>query len=138
MKSRMIKFAALATCIALGTSVALGWGEHTNIRTLETQTMFIRHKATEYQRRVAERNAKAFFSQLTPAKKMELKKKNIRAVLIPTVRSRETSPKAKEVRMRYSLEGESLIDDYTYEFEKPLQAGTIAKAEGLDPEYVGQ
>jgi hypothetical protein len=118
--------------------MALGWGENTMRRVIETQTMLIRHTATEYQRRIAERNAKAFFSQITPAKKVELKKKGIRAVLIPTVRSKETSPAAKDVRMRYSLEGESLIDEYTYEFEKPLQAGTIAQAQGLDPEYVGQ
>jgi len=40
--------------------------------------------------------------------------------------------------MRYSLEGESLVDDYTYEFETPLQSGTVAKTSGLpDPEYVG-
>jgi len=138
MKSGVFKFSAFAACLALSASVALGFGELTTIRTIETQTMFIRHTATEYQRRVAERNAKAFFSHLAPAKKLELKKKNIHAVLIPTVRSRETSPAAKEVRMRYSLEGESLIDNYTYEFEMPLQAGTIAKAAGLEPEYVGQ
>ena len=138
MKSRIIQFAAIASCIALGTSMALAWGEHTILRNIETQTMLIRHTATEYQRRVAEQNAKAFFRKLTPAKKQELKKKNIHAVLIPTVRSRETSPTAKEVRMRYSLEGESLIDDYAYEFDTPLQAGTIAQAKGLDPEYVGQ
>jgi hypothetical protein len=59
-------------------------------------------------------------------------------VLIPTIRSRETSPSAKDVRMRYNLEGESLIDGYAYEFDAPLQAGTIAQAKGLDPEYVGQ
>jgi hypothetical protein len=138
MKSRIFKFAAFASCIALSTSIALAWGELTTLRVIQTQTMLIRHTATEYQRRIAERNAKAFFSQITPAKKVELKKKGVRAVLIPTVRSKETSPAAKDVRMRYSLEGESLIDDYTYEFEKPLQAGTIAQVKGLDPEYVGQ
>lgn len=68
---------------------------------------------------------------------MELKKKKIKAVLIPTVRSPQTSPEAKEVRMRYNLEGESLIDNYTYEFQTPLQGGTIAKVQGLDAEYVG-
>ena len=36
--------------------------------------------------------------------------------------------------MRFSLEGESLIDDYAYEVQTPLQAGTIAKLNGLDPE----
>jgi hypothetical protein len=138
MKSGIFKAAAFASCIALGTSMAFGWGEHTIIRTIQTQTMLIRHKATEEQRRVAERNAKAFFSQLTPAKKLELKKKNVKAVLIRTARSRETSPAAQDVRMRYNLEGESLVDDYAYEFDAPLQAGTIAQAKGLDPEYVGQ
>jgi hypothetical protein len=138
MKSGIIKVAAISSCIVLGTSIAFGWGEHTFIRTIQTQTMLIRHKATEEQRRAAERNAKAFFSQLTPAKKLELKKKKVQAVLIPTIRSRETSPSAKDVRMRYNLEGESLVDGYAYEFDAPLQAGTIAQAKGLDPEYVGQ
>jgi hypothetical protein len=138
MKSEIIKVAAISSCIVLGTSIAFGWGEHTFIRTIQTQTLLIRHKATEEQRRAAERNAKAFFSQLTPAKKLELKKKHVQAVLIPTIRSRETSPSAKDVRMRYNLEGESLIDGYAYEFDAPLQAGTIAQAKGLDPEYVGQ
>jgi hypothetical protein len=113
------------------------FGDNLTARIIETQTTFVRHTATEYQRRVAERNAKAFFKQLTPAKKAELKKKHIKAVLIPTVRSPQTSPKAQEVRMRYDLEGESLLDNYTYEFETPLQDGTIAKVKGLDPEYVG-
>src|SRR6476646_8978534 len=138
MKSGIFKAAAFASCIALGTSIAFGWGEQTFIRTIQTQTMLIRHKATEEQRRAAERNAKAFFSQLTPEKKAELKKKHIHAVLIRTIRSRETSPTAKDVRMRYNLEGESLVDSYAYEFDTPLQTGTIAQAKGLDPEYVGQ
>lgn len=118
--------------------VNFSFGEQATRRIVETQTMLIRHKATEYQRRVAEQNARAFFQTLTPAKKMELKKKKITAVLIPTVRSAQTSPRARDVRMRYSLEGESLIDDYAYEFAAPLQAGTIARTEGLEPEYVGQ
>jgi len=57
---------------------------------------------------------------------------------IPTARSSRTSPEAKEVRMRYKLEGESLVDDYAYEFSNPLQPGTIAQSKGLDTEYVGQ
>jgi GMP synthase PP-ATPase subunit len=138
MKSGMIKVAAISSCLALGSSMALAWGEHTLIRTIETQTQLIRHKATEEQIRAAAANAKAFFSKLTPAKKSELKKKNIHAVLIRTIPSRETSPTAKDVRMRYNLEGESLVDGYAYEFDTPLQPGTIAQAKGLDPEYVGQ
>jgi Flp pilus assembly secretin CpaC len=138
MKSGIFKFAVFATCIALHTSVAIAWGEHTAIRVIQTQTMLIRHKATELQRRTAETNAKVFFKQLTPETKLDLKKKKVRTVLIRTVRSRETSTAAKEVMMRYSLEGESLIDDYAYEFPTPLQAGTIAQVKGIDPEYIGQ
>ena len=138
MKSGIFKFAAFVSCLALGTSMALAWGELTTLRVIQTQTILIRHKATEQQRRAAEANAKAFFSQITPAKKAELKKRNVHTILIRTVRSRETSPAAKEVRMRYSLEGESLIDDYAYEFAEQLQPGSIAQVKGLDAEYVGQ
>src|ERR1700681_708284 len=89
MKSGIFKVAAIASCIALGSSIAFGWGEHTFIRTIQTQTLLIRHKATEEQRRVAENNAKAFFSQLTPEKKQELKKKKVGAELIGPTRSRK-------------------------------------------------
>jgi hypothetical protein len=137
VRSRVFKCAAVVACIGLSASVALAFGDNVTMRIIETQTTLIRHTATEYQRRVAERNAKAFFKQLTPAKKAELKKKKIKTVLIRTVRSRETSPAAKEVRMRYDLEGESLIDDSAYEFTTPLAAGTIAKTKDLEPQYVG-
>ncbi|MBV8378503.1 MAG: hypothetical protein JO279_16015 [Verrucomicrobia bacterium] len=138
MKSGLLKVVTFASCISLGCSLAFAWGEHTFIRTIQTQTMLIRHQATEEQRRAAERNAKAFFSQLSPAKKLELKKNKIQTVLIRTTRSRATAPAAKDVRMRYNLEGESLVDDYAYEFDTPLETGTIAQVKGLDPEYVGQ
>jgi hypothetical protein len=125
-------------CLTFGISEIFAFGENATLRIIQTQTMFVRHTATEYQRRVAEQNAKLFFKQLTPEKKAELKKKKVKTVLIPTVRSKETSPQAQDVRMRFSLEGESLIDDYAYEFKTPLQVGSIAKLSGLDPEYVGQ
>jgi hypothetical protein len=137
MKSGIFKAVAISSCIVLGTSLAFAWGEHTFIRTIQTQTMLIRHKATEEQIRVAASNAKAFFSHLTPAKKLELKKNKIQAVLIPTSRSNKTSAETKDIRMRYSLEGEVLIDDYAYEFPAPLQAGTVATTKSHDPEYVG-
>jgi hypothetical protein len=137
MNGGIIKFAVLACWVALATSTGLAWGEHTAIRIIQTQTMLIRHKATEEQRRVAENNAKLFFKQLTPAKKEELVKNKVRSVLIRTTRSRETSPAAKEVRMRYSLEGEVLVDDYAYEYPVSLKAGTFARTNSPDPEYVG-
>jgi hypothetical protein len=138
VRDLIVRGASLVLCVAFGISEIFAFGENATLRIIQTQTMFIRHTATEYQRRVAEQNAKAFFKQLTPEKKAELKRKKVKTILIPTVRSKETSPTAKEVRMRFSLEGESLVDDYAYEFDTPLQTGTIAKISGLDPEYVGQ
>jgi hypothetical protein len=138
MKSAIFRFAAFAICISLRTPVAIAWGEHTITPILERRTEFIRRTAaTEYQRRVAAQNAKDFFKQLKPEKKAELRKKKIKAVLIPTPRGLKTPPEVQDVRMRYFLEGEALIDGYAYEFRTPLEAGTIAHADGLDPEYVG-
>ena len=117
---------------------AFGWGEHTFIRTIQTQTMLIRHKATEEQRRVAERNAKAFFSQLTPAKKTGAEKEEHPS------RTDSDHPKPRDFtygqRCPDALQsgGRILIDGYAYEFDAPLQTGTIAQAKGIDPEYVGQ
>jgi hypothetical protein len=137
VRSGPLKCAALAACVILQASLALGFGESATLRIIETQTTFIRHTATEYQRKIADQNAKAFFKQLTPAKKAELTKKKIKTVLIRTVRSRQTSPEAKEVRMRYDLESGALIDDSAYEFTTPLPTETVAKVQGLEPEYVG-
>jgi hypothetical protein len=125
-------------CIFLQAPVLLAQGQNAILQNIQAQTFLARHRATEDQIRMAQQNAKTFFKQLTPAKKQELEKKKIKTVLIRTVRSKETSPKAKEVRMRYSLDGESLTDNDVYEFPEPLVAGTITKPKkGLDPEYIG-
>jgi len=138
MKSRILKLAWLAFGIALGTSMAFAFGEQTFVRTIEVQTTFIRRTATEYQRLVAERNKEAFFKKMTPAKKLELSKKNIHAVLIRTAPGPQTSKGAVDyMRFRLDQTG-SLIDDNAYEFQPPLEAGTIAQVKGLEPEFVGQ
>jgi hypothetical protein len=136
MRSGISKLAALVACIFLPTQVILAIGENAILQNIQAQTFLARHRATEDQIRIAEQNAKTFFKQLPPAKKEELKKKKIKTVLIRTVRSKETSPKAKEVRMRVDLQSETLIDDSAYEFTAPLPAGTIAKVK-LESEYVG-
>ena len=127
----------LSACLFLNTPIALAVGQNAILQNIEAQTFLARHRATEDQIRIAQQNAKTFFKQLTPAKKQELVKKKVKTVLISTARSPQTSPKAEAVKMRYSLDGEILIDDYTYEFETPLQGGTIVKVKGLDPEFVG-
>ena len=123
---------------AVKAGVSFGWGEHAMSRVIETQTMFIRHTATELQRRTAEKNAKIYYARLTPKKKAHLKAKKIRYILVPTVKSAETSPKAKEVRMTWDTQSESLADKYVYEFENPPAVGTVAVVGGHTAEYAGQ
>jgi hypothetical protein len=72
VRDLIVRGAALVLCVALGISEIFAFGENATLRMIQTQTMFIRHTATEYQRRVAEQNAKTFFKQLTPEKKAEL------------------------------------------------------------------
>jgi hypothetical protein len=123
---------------AMKAGLTFGWGEHAMRRIIETQTMFIRRTATELQRRTAERNAKTYYARLPPKKKADLKAKKIRYILVPTVKSEETSPKAKEVRMTWDTQSESLVDKYVYEFENPPAIGTVAKVGGYTAEYTGQ
>ncbi len=123
---------------AVKAGLSFAWGEHTASRIIETQTMFIRHTATELQRRTAEKNAKIYYAHLTPRKKADLKAKKIRYILVPTVKSAETSPKAKEVRMTWDTQSESLVDKYVYEFENPPAVGTVATVGGHTAEYAGQ
>jgi len=122
---------------AVKTGLSFAWSEHTVTRIIETQTMFIRHTATELQRRTAEKNAKIYYAHLPPKKKADLKAKKIRYLLIPTVKSAETSPKTKEVRMTWDTQSESLVDKYVYEFENPPAVGTVAKVGGYTAEYTG-
>ena len=122
---------------AVKAEVSFGFGERALSRTIETQTMFIRHTATELQRRTAEKNAKIYYAQLAPKKKAALKAKKIRYLLVPTVRSEETSPKAKEVRMTWDTQSESLVDKYVYEFQNPPAVGTVAKVGGYTAQYTG-
>jgi hypothetical protein len=136
MRSGTFKSVLLVACIALAAAGALGQGQNAILQNIQAQTLLARHRATEDQIRIAQQNAKTFFKQLPPAKKQELEKKKVKTVLIRTVRSKETSPDAKEVRMRVDLQSETLIDDSAYEFTSPLPAGTIAKVK-LESDYVG-
>jgi hypothetical protein len=110
------------------------FGEPTIDYNLQVVTMLSRHAATEYQRRIAERNAEVFFNHLPPAKKVELKKKHVHSVLIPTARSPQTSPKAEDVRMRFDLNGH-LMDNDVHEYKAALEPKTIIKTEGGE-EYI--
>src|SRR5438094_620969 len=67
--------------------VTFGFGEHAISNSIVHQTEFIRHTATKLQRQVAEQNARTYITKLSPEKKQELKKKKVRYLAVPTVRS---------------------------------------------------
>jgi hypothetical protein len=120
------------------TTATFAWGELTARRIIETQTMFIRHTATELQRRIAEKNAKAYFAHLGSEKKSALKKKKIHYLAVPTVRSEQTSPKAKEVIMIWDIPRESLVGKNVYELDSAPPVGKLATYDNLVAEYVGK
>ena len=60
---------------SLHAAVIFAWGDHATSRIIETQTMFIRHTATELQRRIATQNAKTYYARLGPGKKTSLRKR---------------------------------------------------------------
>jgi len=119
-------------------AVIFAWADHTTSRIIETQTMFIRHTATELQRRIAAQNAKTYYTRLGPKKKNELKKKNIRYLAVPTVRSKQTSPKAKEVLMIWDIPRESLVGEYVYELDTAPTVGEVASYDKMRAEYIGK
>jgi len=118
--------------------VSFGFGEHALSRSIETQAMLIRHTATKLQRQVAEQNARTYIAKLSPEKKQQLKKKKVRYLAVPTVRSKETSPQAKEVLMIWDVPRETLASKNVYELGAAPETGKLASYDDMVAEYVGQ
>jgi hypothetical protein len=118
--------------------VSFGWGEQAIRRSVETQAMLIRHTATKLQRQVAEQNARTYVAKLSPEKKQQLKKKKVRYLAVPTVRSKETAPEAKEVLMIWDVPRETLASKTVYELGTTPETGKLASYDDMVAEYVGQ
>src|SRR4051812_5808074 len=106
MKRTIYQAAAIAAVIvvvAINSAPGFAPGDHAFARAIDTQAMLIRHTATKQQQEVAERNEKPYVAQLTAAKKEELKKKKVRYLAVPTIRSKESSPEAKEILMIWDV-----------------------------------
>ena len=118
--------------------ITFGFGEHALSRSIETQTMLIRHTATKLQRQVAEQTARTYIARLSPENKQQLKKKKVRYLAVPTVRSKETSPEAKEVLMIWDVPRETLASKNVYELGTKPEVGKLASYDNMVAEYVGQ
>jgi hypothetical protein len=119
-------------------AVILAFTNHGMSQIIQQQTSFIRHTATELQRRIAAQNAKTYYASLAVGKKNELKKKNIRYFAVPTVRSKQTSPKAKAVLMIWDIPRESLVGEYVYELDTAPTVGEVASYDKMQAEYIGK
>jgi len=117
--------------------VSFGFGEHAISNSIVHQAEFIRHTATKLQRQVAEQNARTYIAKLSPEKKQQLKKKKVRYLAVPTVRSRETSQKAKEVVMIWDIPRETFANTSVYELGTTPAKGKLASYEGMVAENVG-
>lgn len=128
--------AVLAFCALLGgsaeTLAAMDLG-----RMVQTQTMLIRHKATEEQIQIAQQRATVFYARLAPKKKVALKKRKVRYIAVDTVRSKATSPKAKKAVMIWDTQSEAVVGNDVYDLVTPPPIGQTAKFDTYAAEYVG-
>jgi hypothetical protein len=118
--------------------ISFGFGEHAISNSIFHQAEFIRHTATKLQQQVAEQNARTYIAKLSPEKKQQLKKKKVRYIAVPTVRSKETPPEAKEVLMIWDVPRETLASKNVYELSTAPEPGKLATYDDMVAEYVGQ
>ena len=138
MKSSALKFsAALVGCALLGTGVeTFGF---TNLeRLIGTQTMLLRHQATEEQKRVAPQRAQGYYTRLAPEKKAVLKKRQTRYLAVETVRSAKAPAKVKKTVMIWDTQAAALVSNDVYDLEAPPPIGQTAKFDTYAAEYVGR
>jgi hypothetical protein len=132
-----------ATLIALPPAYAMDVME----RIITTQTQFIRHEATEYQRKVAEANARAYMAAQVrthePKSKKEahdviaLKKKLPRYIAVDTPKDKRSAPGTKKDVMIWDTQSESLVGNNVYDVASPPARGATAKFDTYSAQYVG-
>jgi hypothetical protein len=135
-------------------------------RTIQTQTSFIQHEATERQRKIAQAHALAFMKHLeverkavartekkpttttdkktaTTEKKPPTKTatkttaKTPRYIAVDTEKNAQTSPKAKKVVMVWDTQSESLVGNTVYDLPDPPAVGGSIVFTTYAAEYVG-
>jgi hypothetical protein len=132
-------------------------------RIVTTQTQSIRREATEYQRKVAEANARAYMAARLrgttsnsktaktdhatpkPGKKGEpqdkqqhaLKAKLPRYVAVDTVKDKRSAPGTKKDVMIWDTQSESLVGNSVYDVTNVPAIGSTAKFETYSAQYIG-
>jgi hypothetical protein len=136
-------------------------------RVITTQTQFIRHEATEYQRKVAEANAHAYMAAqfrhhhgstakttTTPkpgksgttaktkskeeAQEMAAFKKTLpRYIAVDTPKDKRSAPGTKKDVMIWDTQSEALVGNNVYDVANPPAVGATAKFDTYSAQYVG-
>ena len=118
-------------------------------RVITTQTEAIRYEATEYQRKVAEANARAYMAaqrktsstktarkDQSPAKPTA-KTKLPRYVAVDTAKDKRAAPGTKKVVMIWDTQSEALVGNNVYDVQNVPAVGSTAKFETYSAQYVG-
>jgi len=130
-------------------------------RVISTQTQLIRYEATEYQRKVAEANARAYMAAHRPKQttksektasatpKPKKKEKEVaqetqpaktklpRYVAIDTVKDKRAAPGTRKVVMIFDTQSEALVNNSVYDVQSVPSIGTTAKFDTFSAQYVG-
>ena len=139
------------------------YAENIMERIVTTQTQFIRHEATEYQRKVAEARARAYVTAqqhaeaggatskagkaggtgATAKKNTESKTKQAAAAKLPryiavdTVKDSRSAPGTKKVVMIWDTHSESFVNNDVYDVMTPPAIGSNEKFDTYTAQYVG-
>jgi len=116
-------------------------------RIITTQTQFVRHEASEQQRKVAEANARAYMAAHLrthePKSKKEaqdviaLKKKLPRYIAVETPKDQRSVPGTKKDVMIWDTQSESLVGNNVYDVANVPAVGATAKFDTYSAQYVG-
>lgn len=125
---------ARAAGASTGESIAIGAA--TGAVVAFTAYVIAKHQATERQRRIAEERARVYYARLAPEKKTALKKKH-RYIAVDTERSEQAPAKAQKSVMIWDTQNESIVGNNVYDVQSTPSAGSTAKIDTYNAEYVG-
>ncbi len=123
-----------------------------------TTYIIAKHQATERQRQVAERRARAAYQRMMADRaaddarearstsrrstasskpKARAKKKAPRYIAVDTEKDQRTSPKAKKSVMIWDTQSQEIVGNNVYDVESTPAVGSTAKFETYSAQYVG-
>lgn len=123
------------------TGESLATGASANVAAFATMAIIAKHQATEKQRQVVIKRAKATVARLTEqAKRPEAPakaKKVPRYIAVDTVREKNTAPQAQKVVAVWDTVTQEIVGNNVYDVGNPPAVGALSRFETYTAEYVG-